>query len=272
MAITRTLIALFAVSVSFISGACSAQEEKSGAEPNSQVSTMSDSSFLPGLIYSEQLADVFGLDHDTTTSINDPLLGAALEISVGVSGGHICQLHVFLQSDTDIRLPDEMSMSSISAHVSQIPYALIKKPGSELRKQLGDQVGQLANRVIVRFGSGGLSSEVIASEDKQGSYVSLPLNDYDKALFEGVSWLSIPVNCALAADSSYDTVTVFLENDSSPKDMILNQIIDPQKMASIDIPLSLFRGMANDLNIALARDSNSAGKHVKKERFKIISD
>lgn len=269
MVINRTIIAAFSVAVIINSGACSAQEKSSGAETIPQASNMNDSSFLPGLIYSERFADILGLDRVTATTTKEPLLGAALDITRNVSGGHVCHLHVFFRDDIDARLPEEKRMRSISAHVSQLPYALIKKPGRELRQQLGDQVSQLANRAIVRFGSGNLTSEVIASEDKQGSYVSLPLNDYDKALFAGVAWLSMPVNCALAADSSYDTVTVFLESSSSPADMILYQKIDPTNMISIDIPLVLFTGMADELNSALSQDS-SANKGQRSDRVKII--
>lgn len=252
---------------------CTAQSEALALDNNSQENSMSESPFLPGLVYSEPLAGILGLPLDSQTSMQAPLLGAALDLSVGISGGHVCQLHMFMQEDTDIRLPPEPSLRSIGASSQQLPYAFIKKPNADLKKLLGNLVGKLANRVIIRFGRGELSNDVIASEDKQGSYVSLPLNEYNKQLFPGVMWFSTPINCALAAETNYDTVTVFFENTHSPLDMIINQSISPEKMGSVNLPLSLFNGMREDIDQALAMDDASAGKiPAKSERFRIIGN
>lgn len=269
MGMIRPLIGTIFLTVSMFSGACSAQSGKSGPEATTQVSAMNDAPFVPGMVYSEKLANVFGLAPESVTAMKEPLLGSALDISGGVTGGHVCQLHVFMNAGTDVRLPNEPDLRSISASVTELPYALLKKPGAELKKLLGSQVRLLANRAIVRFGTGNLQSEVVASDDKSGSYVSLPLNEYNKELYPGVMWLSVPINCALAAESTYDTVSVFFEKSTSPQDMIINQLVSPDKMTSVDIPMALFKGMREDLSLALTRDEE---RKAPADRFRIFSE
>ncbi|OED36206.1 hypothetical protein AB833_28200 [Chromatiales bacterium (ex Bugula neritina AB1)] len=259
----RRLSAIGSICVMVIATACyaspkSSSEFSSGKNVNMQASSMVNSEFLPGFIYSSELSALFGLDPALAVSMEEPLLGAVLEIvRGGARGGHVCKLHLFLEEGADIRLPSETRMKSASAASNQLPFSLIEKPGRELKRHLGSQVRQLANLATVRFGVGRLEIGSVGSDDKSGSYVSLPLDSYDKSLFPGVSSVVIPINCAIAADDTFDSVSVFFEKSSSPQDMIINQYVNPEKMTVIHVPRLVFDGMRADMNTALEMDEQA---------------
>lgn len=226
---------------------------------------------IPGFVYSSQMADMFGLDPDTSTEIDPPLLGAVLEISKGITGANLCRLHLYIDSTADLRLPEQESMVSIGPHVQQLPYAVLKKPATDIRKEISLQVRELANLAIIRFGRGSLEMPVLAGEDTAAAYTSFPLDAYDKSLVGGVTWLVMGINCAIAAEGNFDTVTMYFEKQSSPDGMIVNQQIDPFQLTAVNIPMSLFEGMQEDLLAATEEDAQGISRN-NTPRFRVISD
>jgi hypothetical protein len=127
-----------------------------------------DNSGLPlrtGMVYSKRLALLSGVPKEQRLELMPPSLGAALEIKEGNRGGNICRLHIYYDSDLAIRLPSLKQLASASAKLEQFPFASIKKPTSEIRQAIGEDVRQLANRAIVRFGSSPLISCITSSHD-----------------------------------------------------------------------------------------------------------
>jgi hypothetical protein len=224
-----------------------------------------------GLVYSDKLAKLFGLPEAQTLEMKGPLLGAALDINEGIRGGNICRLHIYFDSELAIRLPSEQQMATASSQLGQFPYGSIKKPNADIRRAIGEDVRHLANRAIVRFGSTLLTSEVMASEDSNGAYVSMPLDGYQKNFVPGVSWLVMPINCALALRGDLNHISMFLETPDSPKDLILNQIIRPSVMVEFKIPNKLLRGMKVELEQAILEDETASFKGQFLNWYKLIN-
>jgi hypothetical protein len=118
-----------------------------------------------GLLYSEELALLFGLPVDQSVELQFPLLGVALEIKKGSFSGNICRLHVYYDAKSPIRLPAEDKLSLADAQLEQFPYGIIRKPSVEVRQLFGATVRNLANSAIARFGTSKLMSNVVASKD-----------------------------------------------------------------------------------------------------------
>jgi hypothetical protein len=224
-----------------------------------------------GMVYSEQLANLFGVPKAQSLSLNPPLLGAALDIKEGNRGGNICRLHIYFDSALDIRLPSAQQLTSASAQLDQFPFASIKKPVPEIRKAIGEDVRHLANRAIVRFGSAALTSEVIASEDPDAAYVSMPLDGYHKNFVPGVSWLVMSINCALAVREDLTHVSMFLETPNAAPDLILNQLIRPREMVEFKIPNELFANMKVELEQALVEDETASSRGKPSSWYKVIN-
>jgi hypothetical protein len=87
---------------------------------------------------------MFGLPSAEAMDLDSPLLASALDIKTGNRGGSICRIHVLIRSDTDVRLPEDQQLNSVSGQFDQIPYTFIKKPQSDIRKKIGEQVRALA--------------------------------------------------------------------------------------------------------------------------------
>lgn len=273
--LTLSFITTLAISVSLVSN-CSQVDPKATSnqfkiseKPMSEFSDVN--AMLSGFSYSSELASMFGLPSSEAVDLDSPLLASALDIKTGNRGGSICRLHVLLRSDTDVRLPAEQQLNSVSGQFDQIPYSFIKKPQADIRKKIGEQVRTLANRAIMRFGTATLNDGIVASEDPNASYVSLPLDSYHRDFVPGVTWLVMPINCALAADDKHTSFSLFLENSNSPNDMILNQFVDPNKMLELKIPIAMFRGMREEFEFALESDEKASSIGKAPDTFKIIS-
>jgi hypothetical protein len=127
-----------------------------------------DNSGLPlrtGMVYSKRLALLSGVPKEQRLELMPPSLGAALEIKEGNRGGNICRIHIYYDSDLAIRLPSLKQLASAFAKLEQFSFASIKKPTSEIRQAIGEDVRQLANRAIVRFGSSPLISCIASLHD-----------------------------------------------------------------------------------------------------------
>lgn len=273
--LTLSFITTLAISVSLVSN-CSQVDPKATSnqfkiseKPMSEFSDVN--AMLSGFSYSSELASMFGLPSSEAVDLDSPLLASAIDIKTGNRGGSICRLHVLIRSDTDVRLPAEQQLNSVSGQFDQIPYSFIKKPQADIRKKIGEQVRTLANRAIMRFGTATLNDGIVASEDPNASYVSLPLDSYHRDFVPGVTWLVMPINCALAADDKHTSFSLFLENSNSPNDMILNQFVDPNKMLELKIPIAMFRGMREEFEFALESDEKASSIGKAPDTFKIIS-
>ena len=224
-----------------------------------------------GMVYSEQLANLFGVPKEQSLALTPPLLGAALDIKQGNRGGNICRLHVYFDTALSVRLPSAQQMASASAQLEQFPFASIKKPTSEIRTSIGEDVRHLSNRAIVRFGSSALTSEVIASQDPNAAYVSMPLDGYYRDFVPGVSWLVMSINCALAIREDLKHVSMFLETPSAMPDLILNQLIRPSEMVEFKIPNELFTNMKVELEQALLEDETASSRGKPASWYKVIN-
>lgn len=224
-----------------------------------------------GMVYSEPLANLFGVPKAQSLSLVSPLLGAALDIKEGNRGGNVCRLHIYFDSALDIRLPSAQQLASASAKLEQFPFASIKKPTPEIRKAIGQDVRYLANQAIVRFGSSALTSEVIASQDPDAAYVSMPLDGYHKNFVPGVSWLVMPINCALAVREDLMHISMFLETLNATPDLILNQLIRPSEMVEFKIPNELFINMKVELEQALLEDETTSSQSRPESWYKVIN-
>jgi hypothetical protein len=210
-----------------------------------------------GLLYSKELALLFGLPLDQSVELRPPLLGVALEIKKGSVGGHMCRLHVYYDAKSPVRLPAEDQLYLASAQLEQLPYGIIRKPSGEVRRFIGTTVRNLASRAIARFGTSKLISNVVASKDPNAAYVSMPLDGYHKNFVPGVSWLVMPINCALAARQDFYYVSLFLEKSHSPENLIMNELINPNDLIELTIPIELFNGVHDELERAVSDDVTS---------------
>jgi hypothetical protein len=273
--LTLSLITALAISVSLVSNCSQVDTKATSKQFNISEKPMSEFSdvnaMLSGFSYSNELANMFGLPSAKAIALDSPLLATAIDIKTGNRGGSICRVHVLIRSETDVRLPVEQQLNSISGQFDQIPYSFIKKPQADIRKKIGEQVRTLANRAIMRFGTSPLTDGIVASEDPNASYVSLPLDSYHKDFVPGVTWIVMPINCALAANDKHTSLSLFLESAKSPSDMILNQFIDPNKMLELRLPTAMFRGMQEELDFALASDENASSIGKAPETYKVIS-
>jgi hypothetical protein len=224
-----------------------------------------------GMVYSEQLANLFGVPKEQSLTLTSPLLGAALDIKQGNHFGNVCRLHVYFDTALPVRLPSAQQLASASAQLDQFPFASIKKPAPEIRQEIGQDVRHLANRAIVRFGSSALTSEVVVSQDPDAAYVSMPLDGYHKDFVPGVSWLVMTIHCSLAAREEFKHISMFLETPSATPDLILNQVIRPSEMVEFKIPNALFTNMKVELEQALLEDETAASRGRPASWFKVIN-
>jgi hypothetical protein len=273
--LTLGFITVLAISVSLVSNCSQVDIKTTSNQFKISEKPMSEfldvNAMLSGFSYSKELANMFGLPSAEAMDLDSPLLASALDIKTGNRGGSICRIHVLIRSDTDMRLPEDQQLNSVSGQFDQIPYSFIKKPQADIRKKIGEQVRALANRAIMRFGTAALDDGIVANEDPNASYVSLPLDSYHKDFVPGVTWIVMPINCALAADEKHTSFSLFLESSKSPSDMILNQFIDPNKMLELKIPTVMFRSMQEELNFALESDENASSIGKAPDTYKIIS-
>jgi hypothetical protein len=222
-----------------------------------------------GFSYSPGLAARFGLGEAGATALQSPLLGVALEIKTGLRGLKVCVLHVLYDASIDIRLPDLPEMHAIGSNVDVFPNGFLQRPDAEVRKFMAAQVGALSHRAIFRNGRAPLTASVVAGEDPDGSFTSMPLNAYKREFLPGVGWLAMSVNCELAAHEDYTHASLFVETNASPADMIANGLVDPARMIEFRIPSSLLEGMRPALRAATepGQGGNGAAAH---EKFRVI--
>ncbi|MEM9056453.1 MAG: hypothetical protein AAGD86_03190 [Pseudomonadota bacterium] len=249
-----------AVAVCALAGCINGDEVAAGDRSPTQreTATMSQHAFDPaGFSYGDALAELFGLPADRALPFEAPLLGAAMELRTGLSGGSLCALHVLFDSGAGLRLPEGDTITSISTHRTALPFALLEKPAPAVRKHISAQVRALSNRAIARFGKQPLTGAAKAGDDAEGSYTSMPLDGYHRELVPGVGWLSMPINCALAASDDYAHLTLFVEGEDSPADMILNGHVDPAQMVALRLPEAFYAAVKPALKAAVARDDDT---------------
>lgn len=218
-----------------------------------------------GFSFSPELAAKFGLPKDDAIVLQEPLLGAAIEIKDGIAG-KICLLHILYDAKINIRLPPAKTMQALGSNMDVFPNSFLERPDKEIRKFFADQVGALANRAIFRYGKSALEGEAVAGEDPDGSYTSLPLSGYNREFVPGVGWLAMSINCELAAHQGYRYASLYVESNSSPNDMILNGYINPPKMIEFQIPEALMGGMCSSLRAATKELPGDSGS----SRFSVI--
>lgn len=220
-----------------------------------------------GFSYAPELATALGLPADKASTLEAPLLGAALEVKAGIAGP-VCLLHVLYDSSIDIRLPDAAEMHALGSNTDSFPAGFLAKPDKSTRQFFATQVGALSNRAMFRNGRGRLSAGVSVHEDKSGSYTSMPLAGYKREFVPGVGWLAMTVNCELAAHDDYTDASLFVESNGSPSDMIFNGFVDPSKMIEFRLPQQLLEGMRPALRAAAAGDREF--KVMQQQRFTIF--
>lgn len=223
-----------------------------------------------GFSYSPELAARFGLPASDAMTLENPLLGVAMEIKSGIRGGKVCLLHVLFDASIDIRLPEDPQMHAIGSNVDVFPNGFLQKPDGEVRQHIATQVGALSNRAIFRNGRNELIAAATAGDDPDGSYTSMPLGGYHREFVPGVGWLVMSVNCELAAHDDYSFASLFVESNSSPSDMILNGHVDPAKMIEFKLPKGLIDGMRASLHAAAESDARG-GVRATSTRFTIIN-
>lgn len=215
-----------------------------------EMSAQSGQAKKTGISYSAGLAAKLGLAADRAMDLDPPLLGVAIEVRTGLRGLQDCVLHVLFDATIDIRLPDAAEMHSIGPNVDVFPNGFLQRPDQDVRRYLAAQVGALSNRAIFRNGRGPLNASVVAGDDPDGSYTSMPLYGYQREFVPGVGWLAMSVNCELAAHDGYSHASLYVETNSSPADMIANGLVDPGRMIEFRIPRALLAGMHDALRAA----------------------
>jgi hypothetical protein len=99
----------------------------------------------------------------------------------------------------------------------------------------------------------------------------MPLDGYHKNVAPNVSWLVMPINCALAARRDFDHVTLFLEKSNAPADLILNELMHPKDLIEFTIPIGIFKGMERALEQAvLEEDGATYSKGRAPNWYKLI--
>ena len=239
---------------------------------SSRMETVTPSSIVnnTGFSYSSELAVVLGLPAEKAMPLKPPLLGAAIEIKAGIAGT-ACLLHVLYDSNIDIRLPDASEMHALGGNIDTFPAGFLAKPDHRTRQFFAAQIGALSNRAVFRNGRTPLKGGENITQDKKASYTSMPLIGYKREFVPGVGWLSMTVNCELAAHADYSHASLLVESNGGASDLIFNGHVDPAKMIEFVIPQSLIEGMRSRLRAASDEGSGHPPRGFE-SRFSIFSD
>ena len=92
-----------------------------------------------------------------------------------------------------------------------------------------------------------------------------------KNFVPGVSWLVMPINCALAVREDLMHISMFLETLNATPDLILNQLIRPSDMVEFKIPNDLFINMKVELEQALLEDETTSSQSRPESWYKVIN-
>jgi hypothetical protein len=224
---------------------------------------------IPGVIYSQAFAKMLGLDTKESTDLIDPmLLGVGISISKGRSTtGNTCSLHLFINSNADIKLPTENSIQNPVVNWSELPINLVTKPNKILKDFFGQRVRKLSNLAIIRFSTQELKQKTKIQTDPNGTYSSFPLIQYNKEVFPGVLHIEMSLICIPESLKANKKASMFfMKKTTHDKDFIQSNHIDPDKTTEIKIPYIIFIGMMNDFEQAMKEDNTA--KKIKRRLFK----
>lgn len=214
-------------------------------------------------VYSQSLAETLGLDVASAQGLAEPLLAAAIEVSEGINGRSRSVLHIWLQSDSDPRLPEAPLLVHPGAVAGQLPYQLLGKPSRTMRQHLGALTRTLSNRGVLRMSNAPLEGETTLSNDEGAAWSNLPLDQYQREFAPGVTYLAMAFNHAGVVSGNYSSFSFHLERAAGSSELIMNNQLNPAEMVNLSIPSDLFESMKSAFESALRQDDLTVPKRAE---------